>query len=153
MTTPADPGATASTTTPAEPRPKPVPSPEGLNADWYGFCRQRELRFQRCGDCGAWRHPPRYRCPTCGSGAWNWEPATGNGVVYSWTVTHQALHPGYAGDVPYAVLVGEMSEGVRLVAGVREIPLTELRLGLPLMVTWERRTDDITLPIFTRPPA
>jgi uncharacterized OB-fold protein len=73
--------------------------------------------------------------------------------VYSWTVTHQALHPGYVGDVPYAVLVGEMSEGVRLVAGVRDISLTELRLGLPVMVTWERRTDEITLPIFTHPSA
>ena len=35
---------------------KPLPRGEDLNGEFYQFCKQHELRFQRCQDCGAWRH-------------------------------------------------------------------------------------------------
>ncbi len=127
---------------------KPVPSPEGLNADWYAWCGRGELRFQRCAGCGRWRHPPRYVCAGCGSGDWSWERSAGEGTVFTWTVTHQALHPAFADDVPYAVVVVELAEGVRVVSGLRGVDPVELRLGLAVAVEFERRTEDITLPVF-----
>ena len=34
---------------------KPLPVLEGLAGEFYGFCKQGELRFQRCGACGKGR--------------------------------------------------------------------------------------------------
>lgn len=131
------------------PMPKPVPSRAvGLNAEFYDFCRDRNLRFQRCDDCATWRHPPRVLCASCGSERWTWTPSTGRGEVYTWTVTHQALHPAFAEDVPYAVVVVQMDEGVRLVSGVRDLPLADLRLGLPVEVDFEERDEGYVLPTF-----
>jgi uncharacterized OB-fold protein len=125
---------------------KPGPVLEGLTGEWYGFVAQGELRFQRCGSCGRWRHPPRIACPHCGSGDWSWELSSGHGDLHSWTVTHQALHPAWADDAPYAIAVAAMAEGVRLVAGWRG-PLDALDLGVAVTVSFETRDDGLAVPL------
>jgi uncharacterized OB-fold protein len=132
--------------------PKPVPDPEGLNEAWYRFCAQGELRFQRCTECGSWRHLPRVMCAACGSTEWEWVPSSGRGKIFSWTVTHQAMHPAFAGDVPYAVIVVELDEGVRMVSGLRGLEPAQLSLDLPVRVEFEPISDEIAMPYF-RPEA
>jgi uncharacterized OB-fold protein len=68
--------------------------------------------------------------------------------VYSWTVTHQAPLRAFAGRAPYAVLVVELEEGVRMVAGLADARPDELALDLPVEVVFERITDDAALPHF-----
>jgi uncharacterized protein len=125
-----------------------VPAPTGLNAEFYAFCAAGELRFQRCAACRAWRHPPRYRCGACGSDAWEWERSTGRGRVFSYTITHQALDPAYADELPYAVLVVELDEGPRVVGNLRDLAPTDLRLDLPVEVVFERLSDAVGLTHF-----
>jgi len=125
-----------------------TPSPEGLSAEFYAECAQGRLSFQRCDDCGTWRHPPRVMCTKCGSWKWAWTPSCGRGSIYTWTVTHQPLHPAFAGATPYAVVVVEMEEGVRLVSGVVDLPLERLALGLPVEVVFEKASAAIGLHFF-----
>jgi uncharacterized OB-fold protein len=114
--------------------PVPVPHPTGLNAEWYSFCAKGELRFQRCNECERWRHPPRVHCAGCGCKDWTWERSSGNGRLYSWTVTHKPLHPSFADVTPYSVVVVELEEGVRIVCSVRDIPNESLSLDLPVSI-------------------
>ena len=134
----------------AEPRPRPLPSPVGLGAEWYAHLAAGELRFQRCAGCGRWRHPPRHLCPECGSDAWEWTSASGGGTLFSWTVTHQALHSAFAAALPYAVLVVELEEGVRVVGGLRGMEPAELRLDQPMQAEIEPVDDAIGL-VYFRP--
>ena len=131
-----------------KPELRMVPRPVGLNAEFYAHCARGELRFQRCGSCGTWRHPPRYRCGSCGSAEWSWERATGRGRVFSWTVTHQALDPAYADELPYAVVVVELDEGPRLVGNLRGLAPAALRLDLPVEVEFEPVADGVALTHF-----
>ena len=127
---------------------KLVPEPVGLNAEFYAYCAAGELRFQRCTVCGTWRHPPRARCAVCGSDQSEWALATGDGKVYSWTITHRAIDPGFADEVPYAVVVVEMDEGPRLVGNLRELAPSELSLGLPVQVVFEKVSSQVALTHF-----
>ncbi len=120
-----------------------LPNPIGLNAEFYAWAARAELRFQRCTDCGAWRHPPRFLCAGCGSDAWSWEAASGRGRVFSWTITHQQLDPAF--EVPYAIVVVETDEGPRLVGNLRGVALTELRLDLPVAAVLEPVSDSVAL--------
>ncbi len=129
---------------------KPLPRGEEQNGEFYQFCKQHELRFQRCSHCGTWRHMPRESCQTCGSFDWSWERSSGRGQVFSWTIIHRALHPGFAEELPYAVVIVEMEEGVRLVTHVLDIPMDELRVGLPVEVVFEDVTPEVTLHKFRR---
>ena len=123
-----------------------LPSPIGPSAELYGFWARGELRLQRCADCSAWRHPPRYRCAACGSAEVTWDIASGRGRVFSWTITHRAVDPAF--EPPYAIVVVELEEGPRLLGSLAGIELTELRLDLPVVVELERASETIALITF-----
>ena len=127
---------------------KPLPRRDDVNGEFYDHCRNHELRFQRCGDCGSWRHMPRESCRNCGSLEWSWERSSGKGTIYTWTVIHRALHPGFNNELPYAAVVIELDEGVRLVSHVVDVPVEALEVGVPVEVFFEDVTDEVTLPKF-----
>src|ERR1700757_1036169 len=85
----------------------------------------------------AGRHLPRFACGECGSDRWTWELSSGRGRIHSWTITHQPLLRDFPEPVPYAVVVVEMDEGVRMVSGTRDLDLSTLDLGLPVEVLFE----------------
>ena len=128
-------------------RPLPVPG-DTLTEEFYLHCARGELRFQRCASCGTWRHLPRFMCARCGSSEWSWERSSGRGKIFSWTVTHQALHPAFAADVPYAIAIVEMEEGVRLVSRLRGAGDAELALDLPVVVEFVPVAEAVVLPMF-----
>lgn len=125
--------------------PRFTPNPEGLHAEFYGFCARGELRFQRCDICGTWRHPPRLLCPRCGAERCEWVASSGRGSVYTWTITHQALVPMFTEDLPYAVIVVELEEGVRLVSALRGIDPAAIVLNLPVEVRFHKLSDTLGL--------
>jgi uncharacterized OB-fold protein len=129
---------------------RPLPSTEGLAGEFYDWCRQHELRFQRCTGCGAWRHVPREMCAACGSFEWEWARSSGQGTVYTWTVVVRALHAAFQDDAPYAPVVVQMAEGVRVLATVVDCPPEELEIGMPVTVVFDDVTPDATLPRFRR---
>jgi uncharacterized protein len=120
-----------------------LPAPLGPNAEFYAWCARGELRLQRCSDCRAWRHPPRHRCAACGSLRSAWEPVSGRGHIFSWTVTHQQLDPAFT--VPYAVVVVELDEGPRLVGNLRGLAPSDLALDLRVEAELEKVSDDVAL--------
>ena len=127
----------------------PLPQPDDdLVAAFWEHCAREELRFQRCGQCKTWRHLPRLRCAQCGSAEFSWERSSGKGRVYSWTVTHQSPIRAFAAKAPWAVLVVELDEGVRMVAGLVEAKPDVLRLDLPVEVVFERMSPEWALPQF-----
>ncbi len=130
--------------------PRPLPALQGLTQQFYDWCRQGELRFQRCADCGSWRHVPRETCARCGSFRWEWQRSSGQGHIFTWTVAARAMHPAFAADAPYAPVVVEMDEGVRIVSQVIDCPPEELAIDMPVEVTFAAVTPEVTLPRFRR---
>ena len=131
---------------------KPLPTLDGLTKEFYDFCLDGELRFQRCSDCGQWRHVPREMCAECGSFAWTWELSSGRGTLFSWTVVERALHPDFEEETPYAVVVVEMEEGVRLISRMLDTAPEDLQFDLPVQVVFDRVTDEVALPKFLPVP-
>jgi uncharacterized OB-fold protein len=68
--------------------------------------------------------------------------------VFSWTVTHQALDPAYADELPYAVVVVELDEGPRLVGNLRGLAPERLRLDLAVDVEFEPVAEGVALTQF-----
>ncbi len=129
---------------------RPLPRRRGMAGEFYEYCKKHELRFQRCTDCGMWRHVPRDMCAKCGSFNWEWAKSAGKGTVFSWTTAMQPMLPQFADLVPYSPVVIEMDEGVRLVSWLTDVPPDDLRLGLPVEVVFDDVTPEVTLPKFRR---
>jgi len=79
---------------------------------------------------------------------------SGRGTVYTYAIVRRAPTPGFRGDVPYITAIVELEEGPRMmtnVVGVAAEP-EAITVGMPVEVTFEDITDEISLPKF-RPRA
>lgn len=125
----------------------PLPVPDEDSAPFWEYCRQHELRAQRCTSCGRLRHPPRPTCPSCGSTEFEWQRLSGRGTVYTYAVSHQAVHPALEGRIPFTHLIVELDEGVRMTSNLVEGG-PPIDIGTPVEVVFEGVTEEITLPRF-----
>jgi uncharacterized OB-fold protein len=135
-------------TTAPTPAAKPLPQPGPDMVPFFDAARRHELVVQRCNGCGTPRFPARTICSRCLSRDAAWVPVSGRGTVFSFVVMHQANHPGFAAEVPYAVVVVELDEGPRLLSNVVDCPVDEIRIGLPVEVVFDVLTPEVTLPKF-----
>ena len=90
-----------------------------------------ELVGIRCQRCGALAIPPREFCPACGERAWQPVPLSGEGTIASYTVIRVAPRH-HVSEVPYAIAVVNLREGVSLMGRIVDIPLERLAIGLPV---------------------
>lgn len=84
----------------------------------------------------------------CGSQALRWDEASGQGVIYSFTIIHQNKSPEFINDTPYNVAIVQLQEGPRMMSNIVDIDPGELRVDLPVTVVFDQVTDSITLPRF-----
>ncbi len=129
---------------------KPLPEMQGHSKEFYDWCAKGELRFQRCTNCDTWRHVPREMCAKCGSNEWEWAKSSGRGTVFTWTVAERAMHPAFVDAVPYAPVVVEMDERVRVVSEIIDCEPGELEIGMRVEVAFDKVSDDVMLPKFRR---
>jgi len=121
---------------------RPVVSPD-TEFFWAGTA-VGELRIQHCDDCGAPRHPPGPRCPSCGSMTPGYVVAAGTGEVYSYVVHHHPPVPGK--KLPIVIALVQLPEGVRMVGELLGVEPDQVRIGLPVRAEFIRIDDDLTLP-------
>jgi uncharacterized OB-fold protein len=121
---------------------KYTPRPWGLDREFFRLALETgTIHVQRCNQCGRHQHPPRMFCAACASDDLGFVPTSNRGEVYSWTVSHFTTDPGWVDDLPYATVVVELAEGPRVV-GTFSGDHAELRLGLPVTVRPEARSED-----------
>lgn len=132
----------------AKPGKYPLQPTIGLDTKffWDGV-NDGELRVQSCADCGALRHPPGPMCPSCHSTNRTFRKASGRGVVHSFVVHHHPPVPGRT--PPYVVAVVELEEGVRILGNVIGCEPSEVEVGMPVRVVFQRMDDDLVLPQWT----
>ena len=110
---------------------------------WAGTARH-ELRIQRCGECGALRHPPGPMCLACGAGKADYVVAAGTGEVYSYVVHHRPPVPGRR--VPFVVALVQLPEGVRIVGELLGVAPGQVRIGMPVRAEFAEVDEELTLP-------
>jgi uncharacterized OB-fold protein len=127
-------------------RPLPAPTPETQHF-WEGT-QAGELRLQSCDDCRHTYFPPRPFCPKCGSRKVSIIKAAGKAKLFSYVIHHRPA-PGFT--PPYAIAVVELDEGPRMMTNIVGCPQTPdaLLLDMRLEVTFEKQSEQITLPFFT----
>jgi uncharacterized OB-fold protein len=127
---------------------KPIPHATGDLAPFFAAAKRCQLVVQRCASCGLLRFPARELCSRCWSRDAEWTAVSGRGEVYSFYWMHQLYHPGFAGEIPYAVVVVRLEEGPHVTSNVIGCSRGELRVGMPVEVVFEDLSDDVALPKF-----
>lgn len=99
------------------------------------------MEFQHCLRCGHDQFPPRVSCTRCHGSDLEWQPASGRGTVFSFTIVHRAPTDAFKADVPYALAIVELEEGVRAMMNVRTADLSAIAIGAPVEIVFEPTED------------
>lgn len=90
-----------------------------LTDEYYAALSRGELVIQQCGGCHNPIMYPKYVCPSCGSTDLGWTPTPGAGQLHSFEIQRVGAPTGFEDDLPYAVGVVKLDEGVQLLARLR----------------------------------
>jgi len=125
-------------------RPAPILTED--NKAYWKETVQGRFGVQRCTQCGRLQHPPRPMCPVCHSlEHWIVELA-GIGVIHSFSLLHHPRHPAFTYPV-IAVLV-DLDEGIRVASNLVGTDPAEVRIGMPVQVSFAPARDDTAVPVF-----
>lgn len=130
---------------PALPVPAPRVQPE-LAGFWKAL-RSDRLLLPRCDRCDFLVWPPRPYCPNCSSLEVSWEPASGRGVVYSYTVNRRGrgYNRMYRDDSPYVIAYVELAEGPRVLSNVVGCQPGDVHIGMPVAAVFEHDGEDVIM--------
>jgi len=129
---------------------KPLPAPDELSQPFWEAAKQHKLVIQRCQECGYFNHPPRPACDACQSQQLQFEPVSGRGTIYSYTVMHQPNIAGFEDQIPYVNIFVELEEQPLLFV-VSNLPGSEkdkVRIGGRVEAYFEDVDAEVTLPQF-----
>ncbi|HWD64137.1 MAG TPA: OB-fold domain-containing protein [Solirubrobacteraceae bacterium] len=126
-----------------------LPTIDELNRPFWAACRRGELVLQCCSACGRRRYPIAQLCPTCLCDAYTWEPVSGRGNVYSFTVFRHAYNDAWRDRIPYVVALIALDEGPFMLTDLVNVSPEDVRVDLPVTAVFEAVTDEVTIPRFT----
>jgi uncharacterized OB-fold protein len=127
---------------------KPLPQPNADTKPFWDGCREHQLRFQKCGDCGHVRWPPSIVCPMCYSSSTTWILANGKGKLYTYVIYHRAYHKAFENDLPYVTGIVELEEGPHILSNIIDCDSNGLQCDMPVEVVWEDINEEFSLPKF-----
>jgi len=131
----------------AHAKPLPVLGDDLSRAYWEA-AREGRLLVQRCRACGEHQLYPRGHCVHCFAPDPEWVEAKGTGRLHTFSVVHRTATPGFADEVPYAVVQVKLAEGPKMISNLVGVKPHDIRIGMPVQVVFEDLSDEVTLPKF-----
>lgn len=131
---------------------KPLPKITLDNKEFWDSCKEHAMRLQYCSDCDYWQYYPSPVCHNCDSMDLEWRSVSGAGSVYTHSVIYRPPSEHYANDVPYVYAIIELAEGPMMPSNVVGISPEKVEIGMPVVITYDDVTPDVTLPKFRPAP-
>jgi uncharacterized OB-fold protein len=130
---------------------KPLPLPDDFDKEFYEAAARGELRYQSCPSCEHRQFYPRAICTACGADP-EWATASGRGTVHTFTVVRQSHAKGFRDELPYAVAIVELDEGVQMLGGLTDCDVADVHIGMAVEAYAVQVEEGLAIP-FWRPAA
>jgi hypothetical protein len=124
-------------------------APGALDRAFFEAAARGELLYQRCDACGHRQFHPRLLCTACG-GDVGWVTASGRGVVHTFTIVRQNGEAPFRDELPYAVAMIELDEGVRMMGNVTGCPVEGVCIGMPVEAYAVECGEGLAVPFWRR---
>jgi|HubBroStandDraft_4_1064222.scaffolds.fasta_scaffold30980_2 hypothetical protein len=112
------------------------------NKLFYRGLLEKELRLNRCGDCGWWHHRPKPVCPQCWSHNLTATAVRGTGTIHLLIFLHQGPPTegvSYAPPHPVVTVELDEQEGLRFTSTVVGADNDEIAIGRRVVLDWTER--------------
>ncbi|MBR9829637.1 MAG: acyl dehydratase [Oceanospirillales bacterium] len=109
---------------------KPMPVMTEISKPFWQGLNEGEIRIQQCNQCDGWVFFPRRHCSHCLAHDLEWKPVSGTGTLYSFTLTRVPTLPEFADEMPQAMAVVELDQGVRVNTTLVGLEEDEIKVGM-----------------------
>ena len=137
------------------PNVMPAPMVDHHTLPFWEACGEQRLTVQRCSNCGHAQHPPSPICSECRHNEFEQVEISGKGTLYTFTSVHQPVT--YQEKLPFIIAIVELdmtgancTNGVRMMTNIVDAEESELQIGQPVQVAWEKMSDMVSIPRFKR---
>jgi uncharacterized OB-fold protein len=136
--------------TPAAGYDKPLPMITPENERYWQGARDHELWLRNCRSCNRTYFYPRDICPDCGGRDVEWKQVSGRATLHTFAIVHRAPSPAFREMAPYVTAIVDLEEGGRMMTNLVDVEPDPARItvGMPLRVTFDDVTPEVTLPKF-----
>ena len=126
---------------------RPAPIFNERTAGYWHAGAEGVLRIARCQSCGWYLHPPMPACPRCHGDQVRFEPVSGRGTIYSFTVNRYQWTPGMI--PPYVLAEVELDEqqGLRVLCNIIATAVDAVAIGMAVTVDFDR-AGEAWIPVF-----
>jgi uncharacterized OB-fold protein len=110
--------------------------PDDLDAPFWEGCNRRTFLVHRCIACGR-AYWPASTCIDHGSSSMQWQPASGRGEVFTYTVVHHPYDRSLVDAVPYAAAVVKLDEGPFFHTDIVGCAPSDVHIGMRVHVVFD----------------
>ncbi|WP_207843768.1 Zn-ribbon domain-containing OB-fold protein [Williamsia soli] len=119
---------------------------DAIDQPFWDACNDSVLLVYRCNTCGT-SYWPAGSCTTHGMSDMGWVPAAGTGQLHTWTVVHQRYSRSFTDDDKIVAVI-KLDEGPFFHTNLIDTHADDLKVGLPVKVTFSTGDDGVALPMF-----
>ena len=109
---------------------------------FFDATAEGKLLYGKCNACGEAHFYPRRHCPFCFSDKVEWQPASGKGTVYTYSVMRRA-------PVPYCIAYVTLAEGPTMMTNIVDCDLDAVRIGQAVKLVFKQSDGGAPVPMFT----
>lgn len=125
--------------------PTRVPRPTPETQPFWDAAADGRLVLARCDDCGLLPWYPRSICPNCQSTSRTWETLSGDGTVYSYSVTRAGGGRAWREHLPYVVAYVQLAEGPIIMTNIVDCDPESVRIDMAVSAVFHLSEDGSAL--------
>lgn len=125
---------------------RPLPETDTDAAPFWKGAAEHRLLIQHCKHCGNFQHYARPFCLKCHAADPEMVPASGRGVLHSFTVIHRGPYEDI--PTPYVVGLVRLDEGPTMLSHVVDCDPADVKCDMALEVAYQPLREGIVLPVF-----
>ena len=113
---------------------------------------QGRIDLAVCDDCGSIPWYPRLVCPDCHSTDMTWTTMSGNGTVYSYSVTRAGVGRAWKEHLPFVVAYVQLDEGPIMMTNVVGCDPEAVEIGMAVTAVFDDTGEGTSVVRFTPAP-
>lgn len=117
---------------------KPMPVMTEISKPFWLGLNKGEINIQQCNHCHGWVFFPRNHCNHCLSHDLEWKSVSGKGTLYSYTLTRIPTLPEFSDEMPQALAVVELEQGVRVNTTLVGVSEDKINIGMALKPVFDQ---------------
>lgn len=128
---------------------KPLPHPTPVSQTYWDGLKAHQVRLQQCGACAHWIFYPRLHCPQCASRDLHWKTVSGQGTLYTYTVSRVPTLPEFTDEMPQLLAVITLDEGPHINTTLVGVAPEAIKVGQRMRPVFDERPGSTVLLRYT----